>query len=97
VLRLAHQLTTATEAFYGPRRQMLNQSWTAAQRGHTSTVLHLRLHREDAERARQWLAALDEADVLTVEGVLLLPPFPPAMTAFRRSYIAAIIRGLQLI
>jgi hypothetical protein len=62
VLRLARQLTTATGAFYGPRRQMLDQSWKAAQRGQTSTALRLRLHREHAEAARGWLAALDEAD-----------------------------------
>jgi hypothetical protein len=94
VLRLAHQLTTATEAFYGPRRQMLDQSWKAAQQGRTSTVLRLRLHREDAEAARQWLAAVNEAAALTAQGVLLLPPFPLSMTAFRRSYVTEIITGL---
>jgi hypothetical protein len=95
VLRLAHQLTTATEAFYGPRRQMLDQSWKAAQHGRTSTVLRLRLRREDAEAARQWLAAVNEAEALTAQGVLLLPPFPHSMTAFRRSYINEIITGLE--
>ena len=52
VLRLTQQLTTATEGFSGPRRQMLDQSWKAAQHGQTSTALRLRLHREETPRQR---------------------------------------------
>jgi len=32
---------------------------------------------------------------LTAAGVLLLPPFPPEMTVFRRQYIRAIVEQLR--
>lgn len=95
VVQLARRLTAATEAFHEGRRQILQQTLSAAQQGQTSVTLHLHLHRDAAEAARQWLAALDEADTLTNQGVLLLPPFPPTMVEFRRHYITTIISRLQ--
>lgn len=95
VVQLAHRLEATTEAFHDGRRQMLRQTLVAAKRGDTSVTLELRLHRDDGEAARHWLAALDEADSLTGLGVLLLPPFSPALVSFRRDYIAAIVRGLE--
>jgi len=95
VLQLARRLTSATEAFHEGRRQILQQTLSAARQGQTTVTLHLHLHRDAAEAARQWLAALDEADTLTTQGVLLLPPFPATMVEFRRNYITAIISRLQ--
>lgn len=74
---------------------MWNQTLAAAQEGLDRVTLHLELRSADAVSARQWLEALDDADALTTAGTLLLPPFPAAMTAFRRSYIAAIIDQVQ--
>ena len=95
VVRLARRLASATEAFHEGRRQMLHQTLTAAKRGQTRVTLDLLLHRDAADAARRWLAALDEADALAEQGVLLLPPFPPAMVEFRRLYITTIISRLQ--
>lgn len=95
VLRLAGELAAATEAFHDARRQIHHQTLSAAQRGQTDVTLHLQLPQDSAAAARDWLAALDQADALTTQGALLLPPFPPALVAFRRAYIAAIISELQ--
>jgi hypothetical protein len=95
LVSLARQLHTANEQFHDARRQMFDQTVAAARCHETHTTLHLRLHPADAARARDWLRALDEADRLTANGTLLLPPFPAAMTAFRRHYIGAIIEQLS--
>ncbi|MDX6227539.1 MAG: hypothetical protein QOI76_929 [Frankiales bacterium] len=95
ILWLARRLDAATEEFHEARRQMYGQTLSAAKLGLTQTTLRLRLHRHDADAARRWLQALDEADTLTSAGILLLPPFPVAMTAFRRHYIAAIIGQVE--
>lgn len=95
VLQLARRLVHATEALHGPRHQILTQSLSAAQRGQPTASLHLHLHPGDAGAAEEWLGALDEADALTTGGLLLLPPFPSAMTDFRRHYITAIVEALQ--
>ncbi|MDX6200610.1 MAG: hypothetical protein QOJ83_110, partial [Frankiales bacterium] len=95
VLWLARRLDAATEEFHDARRQMYGQTLTAAKHGFAHTTLHLQLHRHDAGAARRWLEALDEADTLTSAGILLLPPFPIAMTTFRRDYIAAIIGQVE--
>lgn len=95
VVDLAHRLAAATETFYDGRRQMLTQTLLAAQRNQTDVTLDLHLHRDDEDAARQWLAALDEADSLAQQGALLLPPFPPALVEFRRHYIAIVISRLQ--
>jgi anti-sigma regulatory factor (Ser/Thr protein kinase) len=94
LVRLARQLDTANEQFHDARRQMFDQTVSAARREQSQATLHLRLQPTDAESARRWLAALDEADRLTVAGTLLLPQFPPEMTAFRRCYIGTIIDRL---
>jgi len=94
LVALAGQLQRANEEFYEPRRQMYNQTVSAARHGNDQTTLHLVMHEADAKAANRWLAALDEADALTASGVLLLPPFPPEMTAFRRRYIASIVEQL---
>lgn len=95
VLALARRLAAASEAFHEGRRQMLHQTLSAAQRGQRSVTLHLHLRSDGGEAARQWLAALEEADTLTRQGALLMPPFPPALMEFRRNYIATIINRLQ--
>lgn len=94
VERLARRLTSANNDFQEPRRQIYNQTIHAAKHQHTQTTLHLRLRRDDLAPARRWLEALDDADALTTAGILLLPPFPPHLTAFRRQYIAAITEQL---
>lgn len=94
VVRLAHRVASATEAFAHARRQMLHQTLTAAQRGHASVDLRLHLHPDDTGAASRWLAAMDEADALTERGVLLLPSFPPELVTFRRDYIAVIVGAL---
>lgn len=94
VLQLARRLSSATDEFHEARRQMHNQTLSAARHANAQTTLHLLLRRADAAAAQRWLDALDEADALTAAGVLLLPPFPPEMTAFRRGYIAAIVAQL---
>jgi anti-sigma regulatory factor (Ser/Thr protein kinase) len=95
VRQLTDRLAAATVAFGDPRRQILHQTLSAAQQGRTTVTLRLHLRREDAKAARQWLAALDEAEALTADGLLLLPPFPQALTEFRREYINAILARLQ--
>ncbi len=95
VLALAGQLQRANEEFHEPRRQMFNQTVSAARHHNLQTTLHLLMHDADAGAAKRWLAALDEADALTAAGVLLLPPFSAKMTAFRRQYIGAIIDQLN--
>lgn len=95
VVQLARRLTSATDEFHEPRRQMYNQSLAAAQHHQAHTTLHLLLHRADAGAAQRWLDALDEADSLTAAGVLVLPAFPPEMTAFRRDYVTAIVAQLE--
>lgn len=95
VVRLTHRLAAATAAFHEGRRQILHQTLTAAQQGRPAVTLRLQLRPQDAEAAHQWLAALDEAEMLTAQGILLLPPFSAAMTHFRRHYVHEIIAGLQ--
>lgn len=95
VVRLARRLDSANQEFHEARRQIYDQTISAAKRRQTRTTLHLWLHRSDSGRARRWLAALDEADELTAAGTLLLPPFPPDLTAFRRDYIRAIVQELE--
>jgi uncharacterized membrane protein len=94
LVQLARQVDSANERFHDARRQMFDQAVSAARRHEAQTTLHLRLQHTDSVRARDWLDALDAADQLTAAGTLLLPPFPPAMTAFRRRYIGAIIDQL---
>jgi hypothetical protein len=95
VVQLARRLAAATTAFDDGRQQILAQTLLAAQQGQRTVTLHLQLHPDAAEPARQWLAALDDADTLTAQGLLLLPPFAPAMVKFRRHYVDAIISALQ--
>lgn len=96
VVRLAQRLDSANEEFGEARLQVLRQSLLAAKHRQDRTTLHLRLHRSDAAAAGRWLEALDEADALTSAGVLLLPRFPPELTAFRRTYIGTIIEQIHL-
>lgn len=95
VVLLARQLDSASADFHEARRQIGHQTLWAAKRGQSHTTLQLTLHSHDATRAQRWLDALDQADALTATGTLLLPPFPPEMTAFRRNYIHAIIEQLR--
>jgi anti-sigma regulatory factor (Ser/Thr protein kinase) len=95
VVALAGQLQRANEEFYEPRRQMYNQTISAARHRNSRTTLHLMLRQPEADAATRWLAALDEADALTASGVLLVPPFPPELTAFRRQYIGAIVEQVR--
>lgn len=97
LVRLARQVHTANEQFHDARRQMFDQTVEAARQHQRQTTLHLSLQRTDVVLARRWLEALDEADRLTAAGTLLLPPFPKAMTAFRRQYIGAIIDRLSTV
>lgn len=87
VLHLAHRLSAATEAFHDARQQIWSGTLRAAQRGLTHVTLDLRLHPADADAAREWLWALDEADAMAAAGLLYLPPFPAPLTDYRRSYI----------
>ena len=95
VVDLARRLDSANEVFHEARRQMYNQTVSAHKHGQARTTLRLKLHRSDAALALQWLQALDDADVLAASGALLLAPFPPELTAFRRHYIAAIVEQLD--
>lgn len=95
LVQLARRLDSATDDFHDARRQMLHQTLSAAQSGRRTATLNLKLHPGDAGAARRWLDALSEADALTSAGILLLPPFPAAMTAFRHCYIEAIIKQLE--
>jgi anti-sigma regulatory factor (Ser/Thr protein kinase) len=95
IVQLAHRLASASDEFHEARRQIYNQTFSAAKHGNRQTTLHLLLRRVDAGAAHRWLDALDEADALTAAGVLLLPPFPPQMTDFRRAYISAIAEQLD--
>ena len=94
VVDLARRLDAANEDFHEARRQIYNQTIRARKHGRRQTTLHLRLRRSDQVLARRWLEALDAADALTAAGVLLLPPFPAELTAFRRRYIADIVEQL---
>jgi anti-sigma regulatory factor (Ser/Thr protein kinase) len=95
VVHLARRLDAATEEFDDARRQIHTQALIAAAQDQTRTELHLHLHPADARAAARFLDALEEADRLTRSGALLLPPFPPEMTAFRASYLHAIIEQLE--
>ncbi len=95
VVRLARRLDAANDEFHEARRQMYNQTLSAAKHHHDQTTLHLSLRHSDAAAARRWLEALEEADALTSAGILLLPAFPPEMAVFRRNYIGAIIDQLD--
>lgn len=96
IVGLARRLDAANQDFHEARRQIFSQTVGAAKRRQSQVTLHLRLHPSDVARARRWIAALDEADELTSAGILLLPPFPPDMTAFRRKYIGSIIEELTV-
>jgi anti-sigma regulatory factor (Ser/Thr protein kinase) len=95
VVDLARRLDSANEVFHEARRQMYNQTISAHKHGEATTTLRLKLHRTDAALARRWLQALDDADELTASGTLLVAPFPPELTAFRRHYIGAIVEQLD--
>jgi anti-sigma regulatory factor (Ser/Thr protein kinase) len=95
VIWLARRLDAATEEFHDARRQIYSQTLGAAKRGEGRTTLHLLLSRSDAGAARRWLDALDEADTLTADGTLLLPPFPAELTVFRHAYIHTLIDRLE--
>lgn len=95
VVRLAQRLDHAHEEFHDARRQIYRQTLSAATHRRGRTTLHLQLHRSDAAAARRWLEALDDADAVASGGRLLMPPFPPEITAFRRTYIAAITRQID--
>jgi anti-sigma regulatory factor (Ser/Thr protein kinase) len=97
LVKFARQLDTANEQFQNARRQMFDQTVSAARGHQTQATLHLRLQSTDADCAQRWLEALDEADRLTAEGTLLLPQFPAEMTAFRRQYIGTIIDRLAVV
>ena len=97
VVSLARRLDSANEEFREARLQILSQALTAAKHRQDRTTLQLRLHRSDAAAARRWLEALDEADALTSAGALLLPRFPQELTAFRQSYIGAIIAQIDAV
>lgn len=94
IVLLARQLDSASADFHDARRQMRDQTLRAAKRGEARTALHLTLHAHDAARAQRWLDALNQADALAATGALLLPPFPPELTAFRQAYIHEIIDQL---
>jgi len=74
IVALARRVELANNDFHEPRRQMYNQTVSAARHHHTETTLHLLLHAADAGAATRWLAALDEADELP----------PPACCSCRR-------------
>lgn len=95
VVDLARRLDAANEDFHEARRQIYNQTISARREHRTETTLRLRLRRSDGALARRWLAALDDADALTTAGTLLVAPFPPELTAFRRHYIAEIVTQLD--
>lgn len=95
VVDLARRLDSANEIFHEARRQMYNQTISAHKHGHAQTTLRLMLHRSDAALALRWLQALDDADALAASGALLIAPFPPELSAFRRHYIAAIVEQLD--
>jgi anti-sigma regulatory factor (Ser/Thr protein kinase) len=95
VVDLARRLDSANEVFHEARRQMYNQTVSAHKRGHAQTTLRLKLRRSDGPLALRWLQALDDADALCATGTLLVPPFPPELTAFRRHYIGAIVEQLD--
>lgn len=95
VVELAGGLQRANEDVHEPRRQMFNRTMSAARLGNSQTTLHVLMRDIDADAATRWLAALDAADALTASGVLLLPPFPPEMAAFRQHYIGAIVKQLK--
>jgi anti-sigma regulatory factor (Ser/Thr protein kinase) len=95
IVHLARRLDAATEEFDDARRQIHTQALIAAEQGKTRTELHLHLHRSAARAAERFLDALEEADRLTRSGALLLPPFPEEMTAFRATYLAALIEQLE--
>ena len=97
VVGLARRLVAANEDFREARRQILNQTVAAAKRRQPQATLRLQLHRSDLHLAREWLAALDEADALTAAGDFLLPPFPPELTAFRQKYVGEIIEQLSAV
>ena len=94
VVDLARQLDSANQVFHEPRRQMYNQTISAHKHGQAQTTLRLKLRRGDAALALRWLEALDDADALAASGILLVAPFPPELTAFRRHYIAVIVEQL---
>lgn len=96
IVALGRRVDVANQEFHEPRRQMYNQTVSAARHHHDQTTLHLLLRSADAAAAIHWLAALDEAEALTVAGGLLLPPFPPELTAFRRQYIGTIVQQLHV-
>jgi anti-sigma regulatory factor (Ser/Thr protein kinase) len=95
VVDLARRLDSVNEGFHEARRQMYNQTIGAYKRGHAQATLRLELHRGDAALALRWLAALDDADALAASGALLIAPFPPELSAFRRRYIADIVEQLD--
>lgn len=95
VLQMAGRLSSANEDFYTARWQILDQTLRAAKQGHARATLHLHLQPTDAAAASAWLAALDEADDLNNQGVLLLPPFPMQIVAFRKDYITHILTALN--
>jgi hypothetical protein len=95
VVHLARRCDAATEEFDDARRQIHTQALIAAEMGQARTQLRLHLRPGDTGAAGRFLEALEEADRLTRSGVLLLPPFPESMTAFRADYLHRIMEQLE--
>ncbi len=90
VVALARRLEAANEERRTPTTDY-NQAVAASQQHQERATLDLRIQPGDVSAAHRWLEALDEADALTAAGVLLVPPFPAELVAFRRRYIGDIV------
>ncbi len=94
VVALAQRLDEATEEFDDARRQLLSQALTAERSGELQMTLALHLEPSAAPAAVRFLQALEDADSLVADGVLLVPRSTEATMRVRRLYVRAIVEQL---
>lgn len=91
---LARLIDVVMHRFAEPRQQIKRQAIEAANRGDERTVLTLPLTEKSIEGAREYLAALDEADSYARAARLLTVETPPQHRIFRRWYVESLIEQL---
>lgn len=94
VVRLARRVTAAAEEFGAARNQLTSAAASALAHQHPTATVRLRLPLEARGAAQRYRDALDEADELAAQGMLLVDPCTPAERALRRWYLSAVIDRL---
>lgn len=94
VVRLARRVTAAAEEFGAARTQLTAAAASALLHQHPTAIVRLRLPLSARGAAQRYRDALDEADELAAQGLLLVDPCSPAERALRRWYLSEVIDNL---